>query len=222
MSSSTTFANIFALPIISLQYHDIATGIASDARGADGDVRNEERAEVEMSQADLAARIRKEREEAASLVEQKLRQDYEQKTAAARSAIATAISAFEREREEYFAGVESEVVQLALSIAAKILHREAQVDTLLVAGIVRVAIEKLHDKTDIKLRVGVGTGAKWKQYCESHASLAQVEVLEDPKLSSLDCLLETHLGTANLGLDGQLKEVEKGFFDLMALRPAKR
>ena len=29
------------------------------------------------------------------------------------------------------------------------------------------------------------------------------------------------LGTANFGLDTQLKEVEQGFFDLMALRPVK-
>jgi flagellar assembly protein FliH len=34
-----------------------------------------------------------------------------------------------------------------------------------------------------------------------------------------DCLLETELGVANFGLDTQLKEIEKGFFDLMALRP---
>jgi flagellar assembly protein FliH len=221
MSSSTVFANIFALPVISLQYHDIATGIASDARDAERG-HGEDRAEIEMSQAELGACIRKEREEAAGLVEQKLRQEFEQKIAAARTAIATTISEFQQEREEYFAQVESEVVQLALSIAGKILHREAQVDPLLVAGIVRVAIEKMHDETDIKLRVGAGNGARWKQYCESHADLAQVEVREDPKLSNLDCILETRLGTANLGLDAQLKEVEKGFFDLMALRPPKR
>jgi flagellar assembly protein FliH len=31
--------------------------------------------------------------------------------------------------------------------------------------------------------------------------------------------LETELGTTNFGLDTQLKEVEQGFFDLLALRP---
>jgi flagellar assembly protein FliH len=34
-------------------------------------------------------------------------------------------------------------------------------------------------------------------------------------------VLETELGSANFGLDTQLKEVEQGFFDLLALRPAK-
>ena len=207
---------------MSLQYQDIATGFGGGSKESEEEVRAARRAEVELSQAELAARIRNEREEAASLVEQKLRQEYEQKLTAARSAIATAVAQFDQEREEYFACVESEVVQLALSIAAKIMHREAQVDPLLVAGIVRVAIEKMHDETDFKLRVGIGNAARWKQYCASHANLAQVEVCEDPKLSSLDCILETRLGSANLGLDAQLKEVEKGFFDLMALRPSKR
>jgi flagellar assembly protein FliH len=50
----------------------------------------------------------------------------------------------------------------------------------------------------------------------------RVEVAEDPKLSDQDCILETQLGAANFGLDTQLKEVEQGFFDLLALRPAAR
>ena len=45
---------------------------------------------------------------------------------------------------------------------------------------------------------------------------------EDAQLSDQDCVLETELGTANFGLDAQLKEVEQGFFDLLALRPANR
>ncbi len=35
-------------------------------------------------------------------------------------------------------------------------------------------------------------------------------------------MVETELGSANFGLDTQLKEVEQGFFDLLALRPVKR
>ena len=59
---------------------------------------------------------------------------------------------FAAQREGYFQRVESEVVQLALSIARKILHREAQIDPLLLAGIVRVALESLNDGTQVRLR----------------------------------------------------------------------
>jgi len=47
-------------------------------------------------------------------------------------------------------------------------------------------------------------------------------VIEDAALSDHDCLVETELGVANFGLDTQLKEVEQGFFDLLALRPENR
>jgi flagellar assembly protein FliH len=35
-------------------------------------------------------------------------------------------------------------------------------------------------------------------------------------------MVETELGIANFGLDTQLKEVEQGFFDLLALKPVNR
>jgi flagellar assembly protein FliH len=35
-------------------------------------------------------------------------------------------------------------------------------------------------------------------------------------------VLETEMGVTNFGLDTQLKEVEQGFFDLLALRPVTR
>ena len=58
--------------------------------------------------------------------------------------------------------------------------------------------------------------------CRHVQACAHVEVIEDPQLSDQDCMVETELGSANFGLDTQLKEVEQGFFDLLALRPANR
>ena len=52
--------------------------------------------------------------------------------------------------------------------------------------------------------------------------MVHVEVVEDMSLSDQDCIVATELGFANFGLDTQLKEVEQGFFDLLALRPTSR
>jgi flagellar assembly protein FliH len=147
--------------------------------------------------------------------------EYEQKLEAERVPIAAAVSAFATQRDSYFARAEAEIVQLALAIAAKILHREAQVDPMLVATLVRMAVEKLREGSSVNLRVGVGEGARWKQCFAVQGKGACVQVIEDAELSDHDCLVETELGTANFGLDTQLKEVEQGFFDLMALRPVK-
>jgi flagellar assembly protein FliH len=170
----------------------------------------------------LAERIERERAEAIVETEQKLRQEYELKVQAARAPVGAAISGFEAQRTEYFARVEAEIVQLALAIAAKILHRESQVDSMLVAALVKMAVDKMREGSKITIRVGPGWMAQWKAYFASQSPLVRVEVVEDQALTQHDCLLETELGTTNFGLDTQLKEVEQGFFDLLALRPGTR
>jgi flagellar assembly protein FliH len=178
--------------------------------------------EVEISESELAKRIKHERADAIVQTEQKLRQEYEIKLQTARATIGAAISGFDAQRTEYFARVEAEIVQLALAIAAKILHRESQVDPMLVATLVRMSVEKMREGSRVTVRVGPKRLAQWKAYFASQPSLARVEVVENAELSEHDCLLETELGTTNFGLDTQLKEVEHGFFDLLALRPGAR
>jgi flagellar assembly protein FliH len=46
-----------------------------------------------------------------------------------------------------------------------------------------------------------------------------LQVTGDRSLEPGGCLIETELGVANLALEAQLKEVEQGFFDLLAQRP---
>jgi flagellar assembly protein FliH len=224
MSASADF-NMFGVPITTLEYRDLTGspvfGGATRAVPAQqpAEVEVQTRAEVELSQDEFAKRIKRERAEAALQAEQRVRQEYEQKSQAERAAIGSAIGSFEAQQDEYFARVEAEIVQLALAIAAKILHREAQVDPMLVAALVRIAVEKLREGSSVTVRVGPGRAKRWKEYFAGQLVAARVEVAEDPLLSDHDCMLETELGVANFGLDTQLKEVEQGFFDLMALRP---
>ena len=226
--SSLEFESAFAVPVRILEYRDMGGNPLSDGPlmpGAEGQAegeKSERRAEVEFSQAEFEERINRERLEATQQVELRLRQEYELKLQAARAPISATISGFEEQRSDYFARVEAEVVQLALAIAAKILHRESQVDPMLVATLVRMAVNKLREGSNVTVRVAKGRAAQWKAYFAGHANVAHVEIVEDAQLSQHDCLLETELGVANFGLDTQLKEVEQGFFDLLALRPGTR
>jgi len=113
------------------------------------------------------------------------------------------------------------VVKLALGIAAKILHREAQVDPMLLAALARVAVNQLHDGSKVSLRIRPESAAQWREYFRQPQNGTTVEVVEDPNLGPKDCILETDMGSANFNIGGQLKEVEQGFFDLLALRPGK-
>jgi flagellar assembly protein FliH len=223
MSSSAEINPAFAVPIMALEYRDLGTFSASGSaasrplgtRFADGSGRSH--VDGMVSKADADERIKVAKAEAAL----QARQEYEQKLEVARTSIAAALKGFETERAEYYARVEAEVVQLALAIAAKILHREAQVDPMLVAALVRMATEKMRDGSSVTVRVGRGNGKRWREFFERQPGAARFEVVEDEGLNDQDCVLETELGSTNFGLDTQLKEVEQGFFDLLALRPVK-
>jgi flagellar assembly protein FliH len=93
---------------------------------------------------------------------------------------------------------------------------------MLVAALVRMTIEKMREGSSVTVRVSPGRAARWRELFAGQTGVARVEVSEDPELTDQDCLLETELGIANFGLDTQLKEVEKGFFDLLALRPESK
>jgi len=137
-----------------------------------------------------------------------------------RAMIAATVQGFEKQLSEYYAKVEVELVHLALGIAAKMLHREAQVDRMLVAGLVKVALEKLQQGTRVTVHVRPENVTPWVQYFqEQMAGRIHVDVKPNPSLAANNCVLETELGTTELGIETQLKEIEKGFFDLLAQRP---
>jgi flagellar assembly protein FliH len=144
----------------------------------------------------------------------------EKQIAAAKALVADAIEKFKRERENYFSRVEPEVVQLALAIARKILHREAQMDPLLLAGMVHVALSKLDSGTRVRLWAHPLDVHFWNEYFAQPDSFQPApELVGDPALRRGECTLETEVGSTQISLDTQLKEIEQGFFDLLEQRP---
>jgi flagellar assembly protein FliH len=168
------------------------------------------------------AREARARQEGREEAEGKARAEYEKRLATEHEALAQAIREFARERAAYFGRVEAEVVGLALAIARKILHREAQVDPLLLAGVVRVGLDKVAAGTHVRLRVHPEQIQAWQQFFAQQPDLQSVpELMGDAALGLGHCRLETELGSTDLTLEAQLKEIEQGFFDLLAQRPQK-
>jgi flagellar assembly protein FliH len=132
-----------------------------------------------------------------------------------------AVEQFRAARERYFVEVEQEVVKLALAIAARVLHREAQIDPLLLTGAVRVALEKMADRTGVVVRVAAVDVAAWEQAFAATEVSERPRVTGDAGLARGECRLETRMGTVELGVTVQLEEIEKGFFDLLNHRPVE-
>ncbi len=173
----------------------------------------------EITQQEVDWLVQAARTEAAAETRAKMQAEMEAKVAAEAQKTCSALESFQAEQRKYFSKVETEVVQLSLAIAARILHRESQVDPMLVAGLVRVAIEKLNNGSSVTVRIPPADGATWRQRLMGLESAYRISVVEDAQLGPTDCLLETELGSADFSVEAQLKEVERGFFDLLALRP---
>ncbi len=123
---------------------------------------------------------------------------------------------FEQEREQYYRRVEGEVVELALAVAKKVIYREAQVDRVVLAGVVRVALEKIAGSGQIALHTHPSAAQAWRDYMASHSDLATIpEIVEDTTLRPEQLVLKTNHGSTDLGLDAQFAEIEKGFSDLV-------
>jgi flagellar assembly protein FliH len=124
------------------------------------------------------------------------------------------IENFARERDRYLQAIEQEVVRLALDVAARILRREAQMDPLLLTGAVRVALGQLAATSEIRLRVPAREADMWK---ETMALVPRLNVkplvVADEAMVLGECVIESKVGTVDLGIRSQLGEIERGFFD---------
>jgi flagellar assembly protein FliH len=153
------------------------------------------------------------------LARKEWQQEMEQRTAEDRAMVLRACEEFAKERTRYFAAVEAQVVRLALAIAARVLQREARMDPLLLSGAVRVALEKVDEESETRLRVPMSDVEMWNEEFETTGDGA-VRVVGDEGMARGECMLETSVGTVDLGVEAQLGEIERGFFDLMQRRPA--
>jgi flagellar assembly protein FliH len=163
---------------------------------------------VEMARAEVQAEARLEWE-----------RRLEERIAEERAAVLKACEDFRRERARYFAGVETEVVKLALAIAARVLHREANLDPLLLTGVVRIALEKVAEDSTTVLRVPASAIEMWREvFLDGPES--SLKIVGDERLDAGECVLDTNIGRVELGVSAQLAEIERGFFDLMQQRPA--
>jgi flagellar assembly protein FliH len=192
----------------------VADDAAASARTASQEeMRSQERAMQTRAMVEAA------RAESRAATRREMEQEIEERMSYERARVAAVCAEFNRDRQRYFADAEEQVVKLALAIAARVLHREATMDPLLLAGAVRVAIAKLEEGSAISLRVVPADVALWREVFPTDSEPA-VEVCGDERLSAGEVVLETVVGRVELGVAVQLEEIEQGFFDLLQRRPS--
>ncbi len=223
MSSAASWASEVALSgaggVRALEYSDV-----SRPRAKDGElVAGVPEAEVQARVAAAGARER-------VALEERLGAEWREREAgllataeeAVERRVSEALARFAEERTDYFVRVETEIVGLTLAIARKILCREAALDPMLLSGLVRVALDGMERGTAVRLRVPEGRVEAWQRRVSGIGLRCEVEVVGDAGVGAEECVVETESGSAQLSWEQQMKEVERGFLDLLGQRPDLR
>jgi flagellar assembly protein FliH len=160
------------------------------------------------------------REEGAREGERRAAEEFERALVTHRESLRNSVAEFLVARDGYFRRIETEVVHLALAISRKILQRECAIDPLLLSGVVRVCLDRMREADHVTLHVAASEVDKWRSLFEGEAVTSlSVTIVDEPSFTPDQCRLESDLGVVNLGIDAQLKEVERSLLDVMAARP---
>jgi flagellar assembly protein FliH len=200
-------ATLFTYAEADLKNHDQGTAASGVTNASEAEERMRRTQAESFEQGGLA-------------VQQQFRAEFEAAVAKSREQLSHVLQQFTTERQSYYRRIESEVVELALAIARKIMHREAQLDPTLLAGIVRITLEKLDTRTKVSLHVHPREAGDWRHYFAGQMNgVAVPDVYDDPTLAAGECRIEASVGSTEIGLELQLKEIGTGLLDLLSERP---
>jgi flagellar assembly protein FliH len=106
---------------------------------------------------------------------------------------------------------EPELVRLALAIARRIMRRELTVDPDSLQGLLKAGLEKIESAEAHRVRVNPEHASTVAALLEGSAR--PIEVTSEPGLPVGAVIFETSRGSIDVGLETQLKEIERGFAD---------
>lgn len=109
-------------------------------------------------------------------------------------------------RETLTYRTEREVVELALAIAARILHREVALDRELLLVMARIALDRMGDSTAATIRLHPDDEAAARRGREGWTA-GTVSVVADPAVEAGGCLVQTDHGQIEVGVDAQIREL---------------
>jgi len=141
------------------------------------------------------------------------RQQAEEQIRPAVGGVAQALQSLAAFREEIREQATQELVQLAISIAARVIHREISIDPDALAGLVKAAFLKLQSRELNRVRMHPALEALVRKTLEECGSPKNLVLAPDPALSPGDVFFETSQGILDASVETQLREIERGLSD---------
>jgi hypothetical protein len=123
--------------------------------------------------------------------------------------LASSIELLAGERVRVLARAESQLVELAVAIARRVIGRELTVDPTLLADLASEGIEALGSKERLVVRLGDVADDAGIEAIRARltARAPQCQVVHDPTLPRGGCIVETEYGTVDESLEARLASV---------------
>jgi flagellar assembly protein FliH len=132
----------------------------------------------------------------------------QQQNAALAKQLTTTLEDLMRVRTEMIRHTEKQMVQLALAVARRVVHREVAINTDTLMAMMRVALERLSDAAKVTVRLNpvdhqsIAAGA-------GGAPGGHVTFAADPRVARGGCKVESEYGDIDAGVDAQIQEIAR-------------
>ena len=128
---------------------------------------------------------------------------------------AASIAEIQGLREKLFAQAERDVVQLAIEVAKKIVHREIQADPQIIQTLVNVALSHVAETGSATIRLHPSDHEALSQ---THKELQEgaergLELKADKSMERGGCLIQTDCGDVDARIEEGFREIQRGFFE---------
>jgi flagellar assembly protein FliH len=112
-------------------------------------------------------------------------------------------------REQMIHETERQMVQLALAVARRIVHREVSLDQDLLVAMARVALDRLGDSAQVTVRLNPEDFDATSVVRSAQWTGTHVAVVADARVGRGGCRVDSDFGTMDAGVDAQIQEIAR-------------
>ena len=141
------------------------------------------------------------------------RQQTEEQFRPALQGLSGTLDALARQRDNIREETIQDLVHLAISVAARVIHREVAVDPDALAGLIQAAFTKLQSREINRVRMHPTLEPLVRKLLEQAGAPKNLVLMPDPHLKPAEVFFETSQGILDASVETQLREIERGLID---------
>jgi len=141
------------------------------------------------------------------------RQQTEEQFRPAVQGLAQTLDHLARLRETIREETLQDLVHLAVTIAARVIHREVALDPDALAGLIQAGFSKLQSREINRVRMHPALEPLVRKLLEQAGAPKHLVLTPDPSLKPSEVFFETSQGILDASVETQLREIERGLID---------